>query len=67
MDLSWQQGGPDPGKALAPRAIGGVKPCFAASADRKNESVSTFTLNQLCKILTCRLEDVAEYTEEDGM
>ena len=32
---------------------------------RKNESVSTFTLNQLCKILNCRLEDVAEYTEED--
>ncbi|MBQ7146458.1 MAG: helix-turn-helix domain-containing protein [Lachnospiraceae bacterium] len=46
---------------------GGVKPCFAASADRKNESVCTFTLNQLCKILNCRLEDVAEYTEEDGM
>lgn len=32
---------------------------------RKNESVSTFTLNQLCKILNCRLEDVAEYTEEN--
>ena len=31
---------------------------------RKNESVSTFTLNQLCKILKCRLEDVAEYVEE---
>lgn len=32
---------------------------------RKNESVSTFTLNQLCRILDCRLEDVAEYVEEE--
>ena len=31
---------------------------------RKNENVSTFTLNQLCKILNCRLEDIAEYREE---
>lgn len=28
---------------------------------RKNENVSTYTLNQLCKILDCRLEDIAEY------
>ena len=28
---------------------------------RKNENVSTFTLDQLCKILDCQLEDVAEY------
>jgi len=31
---------------------------------RKNENVSTFTLNQLCKILNCQLEDIAEYREE---
>ncbi len=31
---------------------------------RKNGGVSTFTLNQLCKILHCRLEDIAEYVEE---
>lgn len=28
---------------------------------RKNENVSTFTLNRLCEILECRLEDIAEY------
>lgn len=28
---------------------------------RKNDNVSTFTLNQLCEILHCRLEDIAEY------
>lgn len=27
----------------------------------KNESVSTNTLNTLCKILDCKLSDVAEY------
>lgn len=31
---------------------------------RKNDNVSTFTLNQLCKILGCKLEDIAEYVEE---
>ncbi|MGI5825571.1 MAG: helix-turn-helix domain-containing protein [Bacillota bacterium] len=31
---------------------------------RKNENVSTHTLNQLCKILQCRLEDIAEYVDE---
>ncbi len=28
---------------------------------RKNGNVSTFTLNTLCRILDCRLEDIAEY------
>ena len=28
---------------------------------RKNENVSTFTLNQLCEILDCKLDDIAEY------
>ena len=31
---------------------------------RKNGNISTYTLNQLCKILNCRLEDIAEYTED---
>ena len=31
---------------------------------RKNGNVSTFTLNQLCKILGCKLEDIAEYIED---
>lgn len=28
---------------------------------RKNRDVSTFTLNNLCRILNCRIEDIAEY------
>ncbi len=32
---------------------------------RKNENVSTFTLNQLCSILHCRLEDIAEFREDE--
>ena len=31
---------------------------------RKNENVSTYTLNQLCRILNCRLEDIAEYKDD---
>lgn len=31
---------------------------------RKNENVSTYTLNQLCGILRCGLSDIAEYREE---
>lgn len=32
---------------------------------RKNGNVNSFTLNQLCKILDCRLEDIAEYKSEE--
>lgn len=28
---------------------------------RKNENVSTNTLNELCLILDCKLDDIAEY------
>lgn len=28
---------------------------------RKNGNVSTYTLDQLCQILDCRLEDIAHY------
>lgn len=31
---------------------------------RKNASVSTYTLNQLCCILNCQLEDIAEYRKD---
>lgn len=31
---------------------------------RKNANVNTFTLNYLCKILNCRLDDIAEYKED---
>ena len=30
---------------------------------RKNENLSTHTLDQLCKILNCKIEDIAEYIE----
>ena len=32
---------------------------------RKNENVSTYTLSQLCRILGCRLEDIAEYRDDE--
>lgn len=32
---------------------------------RKNGNVSTYTLNQLCKILECELFDIAKYTEDE--
>ena len=31
---------------------------------RKNENVNTHTINQLCEILNCKLEDIAEYRPE---
>lgn len=32
---------------------------------RKNQSVTTDTLNNLCNILNCSLEDIIEYTEDN--
>lgn len=32
---------------------------------RKNGNVNTYTLNQLCEILDCRLSDIAEYLPDD--
>ncbi len=32
---------------------------------RKNSNVNTYTLDQLCSILNCKLEDIAEYIEEN--
>ena len=33
---------------------------------RKNENLSTHTLNELCRILDCGLEDIAEYKPDDS-
>ncbi|MDR2687674.1 MAG: helix-turn-helix transcriptional regulator [Oscillospiraceae bacterium] len=32
---------------------------------RKNQSVSTYTLDTLCRILSCELEDIAEYRPDE--
>jgi DNA-binding Xre family transcriptional regulator len=32
---------------------------------RKNENVNTYTLNTLCKILNCKIEDIAEYIPDE--
>ena len=34
---------------------------------RANMSVTTYTLNNLCKILGCKLEDIAEYIEDEDI
>lgn len=31
---------------------------------RANENIETKTLNKLCAVLKCRLEDIAEYIED---
>lgn len=31
---------------------------------RANENIETKTLNKLCSVLRCRLEDIAEYIED---
>ncbi|MCL1820786.1 MAG: helix-turn-helix transcriptional regulator [Oscillospiraceae bacterium] len=32
---------------------------------QKNQSISTNTINDLCKLLDCNVEDVIEYKEDD--
>lgn len=31
---------------------------------RKNENINTYTLNQLCNILSCELEEIAEFRKD---
>ena len=31
---------------------------------RKNGNINSYTLNELCKILDCKLEDIAEYVKD---
>lgn len=33
---------------------------------RKNGNVNTYTLDQLCKILNCKLEDIAEFIKDEA-
>ncbi|MDD6673808.1 MAG: helix-turn-helix transcriptional regulator [Eubacteriales bacterium] len=32
---------------------------------RKNGNVNTYTLNTLCSILNCKLDDIAEYKKDE--
>jgi len=32
---------------------------------KRGENISTHTLNQLCKLLGCRVEDVIEYIDDE--
>ena len=32
---------------------------------RKNENINSYTLNTLCKILNCKIEDIAEYIPDE--
>ena len=32
---------------------------------RRGDNISTHTLNQLCKLLQCKVEDILEYVDED--
>ena len=34
-------------------------------AMKRGENISSHTLNQLCRLLQCRVEDVMEYVEEE--
>lgn len=34
---------------------------------QKNMPVSTYTLDKLCKILDCKLEDIAEYIPDEKL
>ena len=34
-------------------------------AMKRGKNISTHTLNQLCKLLQCRVEDVLQYTDEE--
>ncbi len=34
---------------------------------KRNESVSTHTIEMFCKILECNVEDIMQYTEDENM
>ena len=34
-------------------------------AMKRGENISTHTLNQLCKLLQCRVEDILEYVDKE--
>lgn len=33
---------------------------------KSNDNIETKTLDKLCRVLDCRLEDIAEYIEDDN-
>lgn len=33
---------------------------------RKNQGISTLTINDLCRILNCRVEDILKYVETES-
>ena len=33
---------------------------------KRNQNVNTYTLNRLCSILDCKLEDIAEYIPDES-
>ena len=42
-----------------------IKTYGISTGQRKNENVNTYTLDQLCSILQCGLEDIAEHVEDN--
>lgn len=42
-----------------------VFPASTYYSMKRGDNISTHTLNQLCKLLGCRVEDILEYVEED--
>ncbi len=34
---------------------------------KANENIETKTLNKLCKVLDCKLEDIAQYVEDEDL
>ena len=40
-------------------------PMSTYNAMRRGDNISTHTLNQLCKLLQCKVEDILEYVDED--
>ena len=40
-------------------------PASTYYAMKRGDNISTHTLNQLCKLLECRVEDILEYIEDE--
>lgn len=41
-----------------------ILPCSTIVRIQKNEAISTKTLEKICELLNCRVEDVIEYVPE---
>lgn len=54
--------------SLQPSRPGRFRRCFPLSnfyAMKHGGNVSTHTINQLCRLLQCRVQDVMEYIDEE--